>query len=91
MMSEGETYPLEQFRKTYFEECAELLDVLQANLELLAAGAGGEETLHAIFRAVHSIKGGPGRSVFHLSSRFRTCSRACSTPCGSRRWMRRRT
>ncbi|WP_245444358.1 chemotaxis protein CheA [Bradyrhizobium sp. Y36] len=64
MMSESEAYPLEQFRKTYFEECAELLDVLQANLELLAAGAGGEETLHAIFRAVHSIKGGAGAFGF---------------------------
>ncbi|WP_249134293.1 chemotaxis protein CheA [Bradyrhizobium japonicum] len=64
MMSEGEAYPLEQFRKTYFEECAELLDVLQANLELLAAGAGSEETLHAIFRAVHSIKGGAGAFGF---------------------------
>ncbi|WP_204320512.1 Hpt domain-containing protein, partial [Klebsiella pneumoniae] len=60
MTAEGEAYPLEQFRKTYFEECAELLDVLQANLELLAAGAGNDEALHAIFRAVHSIKGGAG-------------------------------
>lgn len=64
MTAEGEAYPLEQFRKTYFEECAELLDVLQANLELLAAGAGNDEALHAIFRAVHSIKGGAGAFGF---------------------------
>ena len=64
MTSESESYPLEQFRKTYFEECAELLDVLQANLELLANGSGNDETLHAIFRAVHSIKGGAGAFGF---------------------------
>jgi two-component system, chemotaxis family, sensor kinase CheA len=58
--SESEGYPLAQFRKTYFEECAELLDALQSNLELLAGGNEEDETLHAIFRSVHSIKGGAG-------------------------------
>ncbi|WP_257169952.1 chemotaxis protein CheA [Bradyrhizobium sp. SRS-191] len=58
--SEQETYPVAQFRKTYFEECAELLDALQSNLELLSSGQEDEETLHAIFRSVHSIKGGAG-------------------------------
>ena len=57
---EPETYPLAQFRKTYFEECAELLDALQSHLDQLANGAGDDETLHAIFRSVHSIKGGAG-------------------------------
>ncbi|MGJ5179362.1 chemotaxis protein CheA [Bradyrhizobium oligotrophicum] len=57
---EPETYPVAQFRKTYFEECAELLDALQANLELLSSGQEDGETLHAIFRSVHSIKGGAG-------------------------------
>ncbi len=56
--------PLAQFRNTYFEECAELLDVLQGSLELLNQGGGDEETLHAIFRAVHSIKGGAGAFGF---------------------------
>jgi two-component system chemotaxis sensor kinase CheA len=55
---EPESYPLAQFRKTYFEECAELLDALQSHLDQLANGAGDDETLHAIFRSVHSIKGG---------------------------------
>jgi two-component system chemotaxis sensor kinase CheA len=64
MTSEAEGYPLAQFRKTYFEECAELLDALQANLDLLSNGNGGEETLHAIFRSVHSIKGGAGAFGF---------------------------
>ena len=28
-------YPLAEFRKTYFEECAELLDALQSHLDVL--------------------------------------------------------
>lgn len=56
--------PLAQFRKTYFEECAELLDALQSHLDLLSNGGGDEETLHAIFRCVHSIKGGAGAFGF---------------------------
>ena len=58
--AEPEAYPLAQFRKTYFEECAELLDALQSNLELLSNGNEDDETLHAVFRSVHSIKGGAG-------------------------------
>ena len=56
--------PLEQFRQTYFDECAELLDALQSQLELLSNGAGDAETLHGIFRCVHSIKGGAGAFGF---------------------------
>lgn len=52
--------PLAQFRQTYFEECAGLLEEMQAGLEALADGAGDDETLHAVFRCVHSIKGGAG-------------------------------
>lgn len=59
-MAETESYPLAQFRKTYFEECAELLDALQSNLELLSNQVENDEILHAIFRSVHSIKGGAG-------------------------------
>lgn len=64
MTTETEGYPLEQFRKTYFEECAELLDALQANLDSLTNGSGDDDTLHAIFRSVHSIKGGAGAFGF---------------------------
>jgi len=64
MNPEGEGYPLAQFRRTYFEECAELLDALQVNLETLSNGSGDAETLHAIFRSVHSIKGGAGAFGF---------------------------
>ncbi|WKA29835.1 chemotaxis protein CheA [Bradyrhizobium roseum] len=64
MTTQNEGYPLEQFRKTYFEECAELLDALQANLDSLSNGSGDDDTLHAIFRSVHSIKGGAGAFGF---------------------------
>lgn len=56
--------PLAQFRQTYFDECAELLDALQSHLELLSNGGGDSDTLHAIFRCVHSIKGGAGAFGF---------------------------
>jgi two-component system chemotaxis sensor kinase CheA len=64
VVAEPEAYPLDQFRKTYFEECAELLDALQSHLDLLSNGAGDDETLHAIFRSVHSVKGGAGAFGF---------------------------
>ena len=70
MTTEAEGYPLAQFRKTYFEECAELLDALQSNLDLLSNGSGDDETLHAIFRAVHSIKGGAGAFGFNALVAF---------------------
>jgi two-component system chemotaxis sensor kinase CheA len=41
-----------------------LLDALQSHLDLLTNGGGDEETLHAIFRCVHSIKGGAGAFGF---------------------------
>ena len=63
-MSMEPANPLAQFRQTYFEECAELLDALQSQLELLSNGGGDVETLHAIFRCVHSIKGGAGAFGF---------------------------
>ena len=52
--------PLDQLRATYFEECAELLDSAYAQLGALHEGAGDGETIHALFRAIHSIKGGGG-------------------------------
>lgn len=55
---------LDDFKKTYFEECGELLDQLYAGLADIAEGRGDNETLHAVFRAVHSIKGGGGAFGF---------------------------
>ena len=55
---------LDRFKKTFFEECSELLDAAYAHLGDLADGRGDDETMNAIFRAVHSIKGGGGAFGF---------------------------
>ncbi|MEL6312225.1 MAG: Hpt domain-containing protein, partial [Pseudomonadota bacterium] len=46
------------FQALFFEECHELLGTLQEHLNQLADGRNDEETVHAAFRAVHSVKGG---------------------------------
>lgn len=55
---------LAQFQKTYFEECAELLAETEERLLALTGDGDETEDLHALFRAVHSIKGGAGAFGF---------------------------
>ncbi len=50
----------DDFRASFFEECDELLEAMHDGLGLMQDGAGDGETVHVIFRAVHSIKGGAG-------------------------------
>lgn len=45
---------------TFFQECEDLLEVVETGLSDLDSGSRDEETINAIFRAVHSIKGGAG-------------------------------
>jgi two-component system, chemotaxis family, sensor kinase CheA len=52
--------PMEAIRATFFQECDELLGDLEAGLLALQQGAGDSETVNAVFRAVHSVKGGAG-------------------------------
>lgn len=54
----------EDFRSSFFEECEELLESMHDGFDLLADGAQDGETMNAIFRAVHSIKGGAGAFGF---------------------------
>ena len=56
--------PLEEFKQTYFQECDELLGDLETHLMTLQDGSTEVETLHAAFRAIHSIKGGAGAFGF---------------------------
>ena len=56
--------PFAQFKVTFFEECAELLADMEQHLGDLESGNYESETLHAIFRAVHSIKAGAGAFSF---------------------------
>jgi two-component system chemotaxis sensor kinase CheA len=57
---------LDELRISFFQECEDLLESLgeglRAMAELAAEGSadGDIETVHAVFRAVHSIKGGAG-------------------------------
>lgn len=53
-----------QFKITYFAECAELLADVEIQLSELGSGSEDPEVLHAIFRAVHSIKAGAGAFKF---------------------------
>ena len=52
--------PMEAIRATFFQECDELLGDLEAGLLALQGGEAGGDTVNAVFRAVHSIKGGAG-------------------------------
>lgn len=61
--------PLEAIKATFFQECEELLGDLEIGLLALDAGDGDAETVNAVFRAVHSVKGGAG--AFGLESLVR--------------------
>ncbi|AXI48880.1 chemotaxis protein CheA [Sulfitobacter sp. SK012] len=45
---------------SFFLECEELLEALQDALDSVESGTHTDETIHVMFRAVHSIKGGAG-------------------------------
>lgn len=47
-------------RDTFFEECEDLLDALAEGLARMEGGEHDDETVNAVFRSVHSIKGGAG-------------------------------
>lgn len=47
-------------RDTFFEECEELLEALVEGLTEMEDPDHSKETVNAVFRAVHSIKGGAG-------------------------------
>ncbi|MEM9433266.1 MAG: chemotaxis protein CheA [Pseudomonadota bacterium] len=51
---------LNSIRDTFFEECEDLLEALTEGLANMADGSADDETVNAVFRAVHSIKGGAG-------------------------------
>ena len=51
---------LDELRNTFFDECSELLQEIETGLSDMRDASGSEETVHAVFRAVHSVKGGAG-------------------------------
>ncbi len=55
----------QHLQQTYFDECAELLDVLIDQIGTLVPDDRDTEKLNTIFRAVHSIKAGAGAFKFN--------------------------
>ncbi len=62
--------PMEEIRETFFQECEELLEALESGLLSLSEGEGDDETINAMFRAVHSVKGGAGAFALDDLVRF---------------------
>ncbi|QAY95367.1 chemotaxis protein CheA [Methylovirgula ligni] len=52
--------PMAAIRQTFFQECEEQLAELEAGLLAMENGEADSETVNAVFRAVHSVKGGAG-------------------------------
>jgi two-component system chemotaxis sensor kinase CheA len=61
--------PMAAIKDTFFQECEEQLAELESGLLNMEAGETDSETINAVFRAVHSIKGGAG--AFSLESLIR--------------------
>ncbi|KQW73300.1 chemotaxis protein CheA [Phenylobacterium sp. Root77] len=52
--------PFESIKQTFFQECDELLTDAEQGLLAMETGDADSETINAVFRAVHSVKGGAG-------------------------------
>ncbi|VDC30718.1 chemotaxis protein CheA [Pseudogemmobacter humi] len=50
----------QSIRDTFFQECEDLLEALASGLALMECAEADHEVVNAVFRAVHSIKGGAG-------------------------------
>ncbi|MDR3474924.1 MAG: chemotaxis protein CheA [Devosia sp.] len=55
---------LDDFKATYFDECSELLNELEEQFAAIDHGERSSDRLNAVFRAIHSIKGGGGAFGF---------------------------
>jgi two-component system chemotaxis sensor kinase CheA len=63
------TDPMAEIREVFFQECEEQLGELESGLLRMEGGTTDSETVNAVFRAVHSIKGGAG--IFALDGLVR--------------------
>ena len=61
---------MQAIRETFFQECEEQLGELETGLLSMEAGDADTETVNAVFRAVHSIKGGAGAFKLDRLVRF---------------------
>ena len=60
---------MDRFKKVFYEECSDLLASVEENLRKLNENVD-IELIHAIFRAIHSIKGGAGSFELHRVIKF---------------------
>ena len=60
----------EEIQGIFFVECEESLAAAEQGLAACSAGARDADTINAIFRAVHSIKGGAGAFGFAALQAF---------------------
>lgn len=51
---------IEQLKQTFFDECGDLLQQMEQGLTEIRESGPNDDTVNAVFRAVHSIKGGAG-------------------------------
>ena len=51
---------LDQLKQTFFDECDEALQQIEAGLTDIRDGQHSDDTVNAVFRGVHSVKGGAG-------------------------------
>ena len=61
---------LDEFKATYFDECSELLLELEEQFLAIQEGDRDADRLNAVFRAIHSIKGGGGAFGFDALVKF---------------------
>ena len=54
------TNSMDAIRQTFFQECEEQLTDLEAGLISIGDGMADPDSINAVFRSVHSIKGGAG-------------------------------
>ncbi len=62
--------PMESVKQTYFQECEELLLAMEEGLLAMEREEADAEVINAVFRAVHSIKGGGGAFGFEALVTF---------------------
>lgn len=62
--------PFEEIKGTFFQECDEQLGELELGLLALQRGTSDSDTVNAVFRAVHSMKGGAGAFGMDALVRF---------------------
>ena len=83
---------LDQLKKTFFDECGELLQQIETGLTEIREGSGTDDTINAVFRAVHSVKGGAGIFGFETLVGFAHVFETVLDAHAQRQaWRRRRT